>query len=71
MYPTKKGKQRVSDKQKEVLFEVGEEELKRAIERYVSDWDKEKDWRKQQNDSMFFNSGYVDYLDKNYAPPVK
>lgn len=68
LYPSKKGKQRVSDKQKKVLFEIGQEELERAIKRYVDDWEKEKDWRKQQNGSTFFNSGYVDYLDDNYQP---
>ena len=71
LYPSKKGKQRVSDKQKKVLFEIGQEELERAIKRYVADWEKEKEWRKQQNGSTFFNSGYVDYLDANYVPPIK
>ena len=26
-------------------------------------------WRKPQNGSTFFNSGYVDYLDANYEKP--
>lgn len=69
LYPIKKGKQRVSDKQKQILFSIGLEELERAIKRYISDWEIEKDWRKQQNGSTFFNSGYVDYLDNNYVPP--
>ena len=38
----------------------------RAIDRYKSDLEKDSDWRKPQNGSTFFNSGYVDYLDKNY-----
>ena len=41
--------------------------MTRAIERYKSDLAKE-DWRKPQNGSTFFNSGYVDYLDDNYQP---
>lgn len=71
LYPNKKGKQRVSDKQKRILFEIGEEEIGRAIQRYIADWKNEQDWRKQQNGSTFFNSGYVDYIDGNYVIPAK
>ena len=31
--------------------------------------DKDSDWRKPQNGSTFFTSGYIDYLDENYTPP--
>lgn len=68
LYPNKKGKGQVSDANKKALYEVGEEELSRAIERYIKELEKDKDWRKPQNGSTFFNSGYVDYLDNNYVP---
>lgn len=29
------------------------------------------DWRKPQNGSTFFNSGYIDYLDSNYERPER
>jgi predicted phage replisome organizer len=67
LYPNKKGKAQVSESKKKTLYEIGIEELTRAIERYKSDLEKE-DWRKPQNGSTFFNSGYVDYLDANYTP---
>jgi hypothetical protein len=67
LYPNKKGKGQISDSKKKTLYEVGMEEMARAIERYKSDLAKEE-WRKPQNGSTFFNSGYVDYLDANYEP---
>lgn len=67
LYPNKKGKGQVSDSKKKKLYEIGIDEMTRAIERYNSDLKKE-DWRKPQNGSTFFNSGYVDYLDANYSP---
>ena len=67
LYPNKKGKGQISDSKKKTLYEIGYEELSRAIERYTSDLKKEE-WRKAQNGSTFFNSGYVDYLDANYSP---
>lgn len=67
LYPNKKGKGQVSDTKKKVLYEIGMEEMTRAIDRYKTDLAKE-DWRKPQNGSTFFNSGYVDYLDANYEP---
>ena len=67
LYPNKKGKGQVSDTKKKVLYEIGVEEMARAIERYKSDLAKEE-WRKPQNGSTFFNSGYIDYLDANYEP---
>lgn len=67
LYPCKKGKGQVSDSKKKTLYNIGLEEMTRAIERYKSDLAKE-DWRKPQNGSTFFNSGYVDYLDANYTP---
>ena len=67
LYPNKKGKGQISDSKKKALYEVGIEEMTRAIERYKTDLAKEE-WRKPQNGSTFFNSGYVDYLDANYEP---
>lgn len=66
LYPNKKGKGQISETQKNKLLKVGEEHLKRCIDRYLSDLKKEE-WRKPQNGSTFFNSGYVDYLDENYS----
>ncbi len=68
LYPNKRGKGQVSNTQKRLLFDIGIEELTRAIERYKKDLQKEG-WRKPQYGSTFFNSGYEDYLDANYEPP--
>ncbi len=68
LYPSKKGKGQVSDTAKMRLFKIGYEEMVRAIDRYKTELDKDSDWRKPQNGSTFFNSGYVDYLDANYEP---
>jgi hypothetical protein len=71
LYPNKKGKGQVSDSKKKKLYEIGYDEMSRAIKRYIDDLEKEE-WRKAQNGSTFFNSGYVDYLDANYNPlPAK
>lgn len=66
LYPVKKGKGQVSFAAKQRLLKVGYEEMARAIDRYKSDLEKDSGWRKPQNGSTFFNSGYVDYLDANY-----
>lgn len=68
LYPVKKGKGQVSDSAKMRLFKVGFDEMERAIDRYKTELEKDSDWRKPQNGSTFFNSGYVDYLDDNYVP---
>lgn len=68
LYPVKKGKGSVSDSKKKTLFTIGFDEMKRAIERYLKDLEKDASWRKPQNGSTFFNSGYVDFLDKNFVP---
>ena len=68
LYPVKKGKGQVSAAKRTALYSVGLEEMKRAIDRYMRDLKKDASWRKPQNGSTFFNSGYVDYLDKNYEP---
>lgn len=68
LYPAKKGKAQVSRTQKTKLFKIGFDEMSRAIERYLEELKKDA-WRKPQNGSTFFNSGYIDYLDENYSSP--
>lgn len=67
LYPLKRGKGRISDAGKKRLLEIGFDEMSRAIDRYKAELEKDKDWRKPQNGSTFFTSGYVDYLDGNYV----
>lgn len=67
LYPNKKGKGQVSDSRKKAIYAIGYDEMARAIKRYTDDLKKDS-WRKAQNGSTFFNSGYVDYLDNNYIP---
>lgn len=64
MYPKKRGKAQVSDAKKRSLYEIGIDELTRAINRYKAECD---DVTFMQYGSTFFNSGYVDYLDANYT----
>lgn len=68
LYPSKKGKGQVSDSKKKALYDIGYDELSRAIERYKAGLARDE-WRKPQNGSTFFNSGYIDYLDVNYTEP--
>lgn len=68
LYPVKKGKGQVSDTKRKELYKIGFDELERAIDRYLQELKKDADWRKPQNGSTFFNSGHVDYLDKNFVP---
>lgn len=68
-YPNKRGKGQVSDAKKKVLYQVGEEHIQRALQRYLDGLERDASWRKPQNGSTFFNSGYVDYLDENYEKP--
>lgn len=70
LYPVKKGKGQVSDAKRKALYRIGFDKIKTAIERYQQDLAKDAEWRKPQNGSTFFNSGYVDYLDENYSPTV-
>lgn len=68
-YPNKRGKGQVSDAKKKVLYQIGEEHIQRALKRYLDGLEQDASWRKPQNGSTFFNSGYVDYLDENYEKP--
>ena len=72
LYPKKRGKGQVSATQKRKLHKLGLETLSKCIERYKQEM-QGKDIQFMQNGSTFFNSGYVDYLDENYAerdPPA-
>ena len=71
LYPVKKGKGQVSDTQRKKLLKIGYDQMAKAIERYLNELKKDASWRKPQNGSTFFNSGYVDYLDSNFAPDAK
>lgn len=65
LYPLKRGKGKVSDSKKIELFKIGYGEMVRAIERYKQ-YVESINYLHYQNGSTFFNSGYIDYLDKNY-----
>lgn len=65
LYPIKRGKGAVSYTQLQKLYKIGYDEMKRAILRYC-DEKKNTDKKFWKIGSTFFNSGYVDYLDKNY-----
>ena len=68
LYPIKKGKGQVSKTKKQVLQRVGYEEMERCVKRFVQTMEKEKrDKQYWMHGSTFFNSGYVDYLDKNWT----
>ncbi len=68
IYPIKKGKGKVSKTKKQVLQRVGYEQIKKCIERFIEDMESEhRDRKYWMHGSTFFNSGYVDYLDCNYA----
>ena len=62
-YPEKKGKSKITDKQKKVLYDLGEVVIMKCLKRYKKD---KPDWQAWQNGATFFRSGYVDYLDENY-----
>ncbi len=69
-YPNKRGKGKVSAAKKRALLEVGEEQMLRALQRYIDEHEaKERQggfipaWK---NGDTFFNTDYVDYLDENY-----
>lgn len=68
LYPIKKGKGQVSKTKKQVLERIGFDQIKRCVERFTEDMESENRDRKYwMHGSTFFNSGYVDYLDCNYA----
>ena len=67
LYPVKKGKGQVSKAKKQTLQRIGYDEMERCIKRFVKTMEKEnRDKQYWMQGSTFFNSGYVDYLDKNW-----
>ena len=69
LYPKKEGKGSVSATQKQKLFKIGLDEMARAIER-CKQAKAGTEMRYWKNGGTFFNSGYVDYLDANWAEPT-
>ena len=69
MYPSKKGKGKVSITTKKQIYKLGDE-FKRCITRYIAyvEHRRKTDFPelKYQNGLTFYNKGYVDYLDENY-----
>lgn len=69
LYPKKRGKGDVKPKQRKELYRIGYDQLARCIDRYAKEVEG-KDQQYIKNGGTFFNSGYVDYLDENYVPPM-
>lgn len=67
LYPEKKGKGKVSDKDKRLIYDIGLDHMTRAINRYIAEVSV-TGWKHYQNGNTFFHSGYLDYLDENYEP---
>lgn len=67
IYPLKKGKGQVSYAKKVKLRNIGYEQIKRCIDRYVAEIKTTGKEKYMQHGSTFFNSGYVDYLDENFS----
>ena len=71
LYPIKKGKGQVSKTKKKVLQRIGYEQISRCVERFLEDMnDSGRDRKYWMHGSTFFNSGYVDYLDKNWEQEI-
>lgn len=67
-YPKKEGKGSVSKTQKQKLYDIGIEEMTRAITRYKEKLKADETTTQFiKQGSTFFNSGYIDYLDANYS----
>lgn len=66
-YPfLKQGKGQVKTPQRKRLLGIGRGEMERAIERFKLDM-QGREPKYIMRGGTFFNSGYVDYLDKNYC----
>ena len=65
-YLNRRGKSSVSEKQKKVLFDIGQDQLLRCINRYKMYLKQNESWLKEKKCSTFFNNGYKDYLDNVY-----
>lgn len=69
MYPRKLGKGQVSASKKKELYNIGIDEMTRAIDRFKDDMEKNRtEINFYPYGSTFFNSRYIDYLDNNYEP---
>lgn len=70
LYPEKKGKNKVSQKKKKELYELGYDVIAKCIIRYTDyvEQKRAEGFRElqYQHGRTFFNNGYVDYLDENY-----
>ena len=67
LYPRKEGKSAIKLSARTKLYDYGYETIKKCIERYKLEKEKES-WRKWMHGSTFFNGRYEDYLDGNYEP---
>lgn len=68
-YPNKKGKNKISNKQKQKLYkEIPEAQMLQAIEKYKQE-KKGVEQRFIMHGSTWFNGGYEDYIDPVKAPP--
>lgn len=67
-YPRKMGKAKVSKTKKLELLKVGADAMQTALDRYKRD-NRETKPEYIQHGSTWFNGGYLDYLDGNYAGP--
>jgi len=68
-YHNKKGKNKVTSKQKLMLYnEVPEEQMLKAIEKYKKET-KGTEYRYIMHGSTWFNGGYEDYIESVKAPP--
>jgi phage replication O-like protein O len=61
LYPYKKGKSAVSMKAKKIIYEIGIDKIKKAIDNYKQEL-KMNTWKQPMNGSTFFNGRYEDYL---------
>ena len=69
MYPSKRGKNQVSDKTKRQLMGVRTEDMRKAIDRYVAEKESAPYDRQWLNGSTWFNGRYLDYISDDYTPP--
>ena len=66
-YPNRKGKAKAQKSFVKLREKLSLEELTRTVARYAEEVNG-KDKQYIKHGSTFFNSGYTDYLDKNYRP---
>ena len=66
LYPNKKGISNARIGFKKLIYNYDYEELKRSVERFKDEM-KDKELKYIKQGSTFFNTGYEDYLDKNYS----